>query len=327
MSSPGQSPHEPRDAADWFVRLRADDCSEGDWLAFADWLAADPSREAAYAEVEAVWVDFDDTHEYANQAPAGNVVPFKPRRGTVWRVAAMAGGLAAIAAVALVFIAPSTLTNPAVDYSAPAGQTRTVALADGSTIVLNRGSRLSVHLTARERTVRLIDGEAAFDVNHQPCRPFHIAAGDSRIDVIGTKFDVLSHDGGLTVTVSRGLVSVSPRAQAGGAPILLAAGKQLRQRGQGAAPAVTTVDPAAAFAWEDGRVIYRDERLADVAADLSRYVAKPIRVEASIADLRVTGALAIDNETSMVRRLETFLPIRGEFLPDEIRLKPVRRQP
>lgn len=330
MTPASQHPSAVADqAAAWFVRLQAEDCPERDWLAFTDWLEADPAHPAAYAAMEALWVDLDE----AGTAPAAkaldNITILRPRPARPgWTpLAGWLGAATAIAAVALIVVLPARLAPPpAQTYQTAIGQSRVLTLADGSKIVLNSGTRLSLRLAAKERTAILEEGEAAFDVAHDPSRPFRIAAGGERVEVIGTEFDVLRHAGALTVTVRRGLVAVSPFGGQGGKPVLLPAGRQLHLASASATPVVSEVDPNVAFAWRAGRLIYRQARLSEVADDLSRYVSKPIRVEQAAADLRLTGVLNIDEETAMVRRLESFLPIKAEVTQGEIRLRPDGRQ-
>ena len=47
-------------ATRWFVRLRADDASEGDRRAWQQWLEASRDHRDAYARVEALWSSFGD---------------------------------------------------------------------------------------------------------------------------------------------------------------------------------------------------------------------------------------------------------------------------
>jgi transmembrane sensor len=253
--------------------------------------------------------------------PAARRPQARPDRRS-WIAAAAA--LAACAAVAA-FVAPRLIgggqPEPVVYATAP-GETRTVALADGSRIVLNSGTRLSVALTNQRRSVTLDRGEAAFAVAHDPARPFVVAAADRQIRDIGTEFNVLRTDGRLTVTVRQGVVAVDPAPQAQGETMQLTAGQQLVHAEGQAASTIAAVDPEHAFAWRAGRLVYQDRPLGEVAADLGRYFQRPIHVDAAIVSMRFTGVLFIDDQEAMVRRLEKFLPIRAEVSPNEIRLSP-----
>ena len=79
------------------------------------------------------------------------------------------------------------------------GESRTVTLADGSQVNLSGGSAIGVDITSEERRVRLLSGEAFFDVAHDAARPFTVEAGEARIVVLGTAFDVALDPSATTV--------------------------------------------------------------------------------------------------------------------------------
>ena len=312
-------------ASDWFARLQGDAGLE-DWTAFQAWLEADPAHAAAYDEVEALWIEMEDLPAgeipaaVAPEVVAGNVLPFTPRpkppaRRWVW--AGLATAAAAAAAVVLAVL-PQLSRSTFTDYATQRGETREVALADGTRLTLGGATTLRVRLTHAERDVTLVDGEASFDVAHLENRPFVVAVAGREIRVLGTEFNILSHDNRLAVTVRRGLVSVSGGQQGA---VRLAKGQQLVQSPGQATSLVRTTDPNAAFAWKSGKLVYRDASLAEVVADLNRYVATPIRVDPNAASVKVSGVLLVDEEAAMIRRLELFAPIVSQRSGGEIVLK------
>jgi len=306
------------EAANWFVRLQAVDAPEADWQAFRDWLEIDGAHAEAYALVEDLWVSIDDL-DWPERA---RVVPLRPRRnagrsGRRWAIFG-AGATAAAAALAAVMILPQ---QGAVAYSAPQAQPRVVQLADGSHLYLNRATQVRVALKSASRAVEFVDGEADFDVAHDPARPFVIAVGDRQIRVLGTEFNVLRHDGRLTVTVKRGVVSVTGDAAHPADPVTLTAGQQLDHVEGSGLTKVSLVDPQDALGWRRGVLVYHDKPLAQVSADLGRYLPLPVRVDPSARDLKFTGLLFIDSEDAMMRRLEAFLPVTAERTSTDIRLK------
>lgn len=316
MTQPSPSDLMQQAAVDWFVRLQGDADVET-WTAFQAWLEADPAHARAYDEVEGLWVDLDETAQPAavEDAPTGNVVSFVPRAAKPRRMGVWFGAAGAIAAALAVAVALPTLLKPDfTDYSTQRGETRVVALADGSRLTLGGATTLRVRLTRGERDVAMVDGEAAFDVAHEPARPFVVTAGDREVRVLGTEFNILSHADRLAVTVRRGLVAVSGNGES----VRLAKGQQLT-RTKGAAPSrVGKVDPNGAFAWSKGQLVYRDATLTEVVSDLNRYVSTPIRVDPSAASMKFSGVLSIDEEAAMIRRLELFAPVVSRRGPNEI---------
>jgi transmembrane sensor len=162
--------------------------------------------------------------------------------------------------------------------------------------------------------------EAMFDVTHDPARPFLITAGAQRIRVVGTAFDVASHDGRLTVTVRRGVVEVGRPGPDGtlGDVTRVPAGFQLIRRDDDRSTQISAVDPDEAFAWRERRLVYHDQSLEAVASDLSRAFAVPVAVRGPARKLTFSGVLVLDDEDAVVRRLQAFVPIEVDRSSGEI---------
>ena len=308
-------------ALGWFVRLNDVDAPEAAWLELQNWLESNDTHRLAYDAVERTWIELDDAVvEPVVIAVAANDEAPAVRRAAVtgsrraWLVPAFAAAAALVVAVGAW---PQIGGLTSVQTYSTDDEPRTVELADGSHIYLNRHSDLTVNLKGSGRAVTLIDGEAAFDVTHDPARPFVITAGDHDVRVLGTAFNVLNHDGRFSVGVERGLVAVTPsRARTS---VHLKAGQRIDQ--VGSSPAVmSSVDPARASAWRQGVLIYRDAPLADVANDLSRYLDKPVTVSSSAQPLHFTGALRVGDEATMLDQLQAFVPVGAKRTPAGIRL-------
>jgi ferric-dicitrate binding protein FerR (iron transport regulator) len=92
-------------------------------------------------------------------------------------------------------------------------QNRVFHLPDGSMVILNYGSKLNYapgfdHSVKREV---YLEGQAFFDIRHDPSRPFIVHTDNVMTTVLGTAFNVKAVKGEkhITVTVSRGKVKVS----------------------------------------------------------------------------------------------------------------------
>ena len=305
-------------AVSWHVRLASDAAEEADWLAFEAWLAESPEHIRAYDAVEQVWMDLDDV------APAlvSNVTALMPRPARRAPPMAWIGAVAA-SLVAAVLFGVTFLNNapPTQNYDTARGQRQVIALSDGTHITLNGGSHIRATMGRRERRVVMADAEAVFDVAKDPNRPFFIQAGDREIRVVGTEFNVLHRDGDVRVTVRRGIVEVRPAGQPTAPPLArLQKGQSLAHKEGRTGDAVEAVDPDAALAWTQGRLIFRGERLADVAVTLNRYVDTPIEVAPDAASMAVTATLTLGAEDDMLTSLSAFLPVHVERRPDRVRL-------
>jgi transmembrane sensor len=231
-------------------------------------------------------------------------------------------GAGAAIAAGLVVAVGVGLQSPGVaaqTYVAPAGQTRDIALVDGTHIRLNAASKITVRFERDARRVEMADAEAVFDVTHDARRPFLIGVGDRQVRVVGTEFNLRNRQGMVDLTVRRGTVEVRPADALESAPTRVTVGQELIHTIGQAAQVLKVSDPDATFAWTNGQLIYRDQPLSDVAADLSRRFGTPVRTaDAQTAALRFSGVLVTDNEADVLRRLTAYAPVRVERTSTEI---------
>lgn len=291
-------------AADWAARLSGEPL-EADWLAFEQWLNAAPGHRAAYDRVLALSLAID--RDAAALTQRLEDVGAKPRafgrRSAIWGASLMT-----MAAVAVTFVALLPQPQPkATIYATAKGERRDIALSDGTRVALNAGSRLSVVMQPDRRELALVSGEAAFRVVHDPSRPFTVHLGDRVLSDIGTEFDVVRHDGKISITVREGMVAVR-RPDDASRSLNLGPGSRLEHHEGSPESLVLASNADDAFAWRVGRLIYRDAALSDVVSDLSRYGEDQVRVTSPAANLRFTGVLTIDNQPAMVQRLTALLP-------------------
>lgn len=317
------------EAARWFACLQGEAATGDDWLAFERWLQASPAHAQAYERLERLWVDLD-------QAPVAKDLGGRPlvaaarrrrspapaRRSDATRRRVWIGGGGAIAAalVAAVGIGlNSSQMAVAQVYQTAPGQTRTVTLADGTRIQMNAASKLTVRFDRDARRVEMADAEAVFDVTHDARRPFLIGVGDRQVRVVGTQFNLRRRDGQVDLTVSRGTVEVRPADRLDAQPTRVTVGQELTHAEGQPAQVLKVSDPDASFAWTNGQLIYREEPLSNVAADLTRRFGVPVRAaDARTAALKFSGVLVTDNEADVLRRLVAYAPVRVERTATEI---------
>jgi transmembrane sensor len=311
-------------AADWLVRLQASDLDEAEALAFDAWLAADAANAAAYDATLSVAMELEASAAAVagalKAAPGRRAAPARSRgarRG--WLIA---GGFAAAATIALAVMPIGSFETATQTFATAKGEHRSVKLADGSTIDLNAGSRLTVRLGAHDRRIVLPEGEVMFDVAADSTRPFLIAAGDRTVRVVGTRFDVRRRAGLLSVTVERGVVEVQPADGAAGRTFRLHPGQRLDHVEGAASVSVSAVDPLQVSSWRNGRLIYRDQPLGDVVADLNQQFPRPILIgDPALAQTRVSGVLVLDDQAAVIRRLALLAPIKALPSADGIVLR------
>ncbi|MDE1150403.1 MAG: FecR domain-containing protein [Azospirillaceae bacterium] len=288
MTGGGATPE--RAAAEWFILLREDPDDAALRVRFDAWLAA----EAAHA---AAWADMDETARIIATAPPERrtyEVP-GPGDGLPWRRGGPQGAAnprrrrvmaAAAAVIALVLIArPMIALRLAADHISGVGQVETVMLADGSTVELGPDSAIAIDYGQGGRRVRLLAGQAMFEVRPDPARPFRVTAGDVTTTVLGTGFDVRMIGDETSVAVRHGRVRVEGAAGASE----LGAGDWVRI-GPDVAMASGVEAPELVGGWRSGKVAVRNRPIAEAIAEIRPwYHGEIVLADRALGAMPVTG--------------------------------------
>ncbi|MDD1621534.1 MAG: FecR family protein [Methylococcaceae bacterium] len=279
----------------WFARLQDSKATQGDRAEFAEWLSTSPQHQAAYDKVVRLW-----------QSPALNealshyaATPLHPvrRRFSNQRWAAAAACL--LLTGSWLMTASGWLTRWQADIATNTGQQRRELLADGSAITLNTDTAVKLDYNGRGRGVRLLRGEAYFEVQPDKNKPFIVSTEQGTVRVVGTHFTVKSGDT-TQVDVESGIVVCAARQ---GESRQLRVGQHTSIDKSGVATA-TNVDGNQAFAWLKGRLIFQDQTLADVIAEIDRYHPGAIVItDARLGQTRITGNYKLDDTAAIVRGL------------------------
>jgi transmembrane sensor len=197
------------------------------------------------------------------------------------------------------------------------GQQQVRLLQDGTRVVLNTDTRIEVNYDEGARRVRLIRGEAWFDVSKRPAWPFIVSVDGQEIRALGTSF-IVRHDDtqDLSVTLVEGRVSVAPIAGNGGAPSqtrqILAPGQRLLIS-RNHSPTVDRPELTRITAWERGRVEFEDAPLGDAAKEMNRYSATHITLaDAEVAQLRIGGVFRAGDSDEFVRIVTAAFGLRAD---------------
>ena len=164
-------------------------------------------------------------------------------------------------------------------FSTSIGQTDTVALADGSRVILAPATRLTVvaGYNDKERAVEL-SGEALFDVKHDASKPFSVRAGGALIQDLGTTFSVRSDAGrDVRVVVTAGSVRLQSASSATDGIVLRAGDRGvLHENGRAEADAAP-VSPAD-LAWMEHKLAFEATPLEEVGRELKRWYGIELRI-------------------------------------------------
>jgi transmembrane sensor len=322
LNFPDRSPIE-EEASRWVVRHDKGALTPEERTQFEAWKAASPANAEAFARLSGHWNDLDLLAALADTPTEKPLL----KRPAVW-----AGiGMAAAAAFA-VFIsagqmfAPSSspiqvAQIPGLDvYTTRVGDQQKITLEDGSVVTLNTASRVETRMNAQERTVRLLEGEAYFEVAHDPSRPFRVYAGDGMTVAVGTAFSVRLKKDAVEVVVSEGKVAYSRVTDAPTAdPIAFVAAGQTANFSD--AVVIEKIDEAVVdrkLSWTEGQLVFAGDPLSSVVADIARYTDIQFDFASQeLADMRVGGVFQVGEVNDMLDAIETNFGLQVERIGEQ----------
>ncbi len=316
MSEPPEPKALSDEAIEWLVLLRSGRVSAAERRRFAEWRARSPRHAEAFADAERLYDLMREaaTGEWpAERGRSGRSKSGRSVLALLWRPRVAAGFLAALLVASVLH--RLHLTDPWLsDYHTGTGEQRPIALNDGSTLLLNTDTAVSIRFGATARRVRLLHGQALFTVALDPKRPFEVEAGNVIVQALGTVFEVYEQEGEVAVTVVDHAVAIGLAAEPSKAHARpysrLAAGLHLRYRPDLGFGAARAVDVRAASAWRRRKLIVKDETLEAVLGELDRYRPGMIRiVDPALKARRITGVFPLDDPDGALKALQGALEL------------------
>ena len=190
-------------------------------------------------------------------------------RSTLMRIAAVALVLLSLGSV-VIYMNNSGYLSKKITLSAGNDQNNLqINLPDGSKISLNRNSEFSyrANFGKHKRDVKL-NGEAFFEISPDASKPFIIDAGDARVKVVGTSFNVITKnsESAVEVYVKTGKVVLSDKYGAQSLVIDPGFVGKMDSKKSGK----TLNDNPNYDSWHSGMLVYKGQKLEAVFKDLKR---------------------------------------------------------
>lgn len=330
------------EAAEWFIALRTPDAKAKS--EFVEWLRASPEHVSEYLSIAALWEMLPQAKGQPSPgelvrlaAGTENVVELgqcdvgaerssspvqTAHRGSGlsrWFLGAAAAALAGAAALGV--LTQFTGIDPNL-YATEIGEQASISLPDGSIVTLNTRSTVRFEYGDSYRDVKLLSGEALFDVSKDPARPFRVMADSVVVQAVGTQFNVRKRSSDVTVTVVEGMVDVSAskgdRAPAGKVarrsdgsgspsgpapvqPVRLAVGQQARVQSRSGQVSVVETTVTEAIAWQERRLVFESITLGRVIEEFNRYNHPPLEIDdPSLEQLPISGIFRAHDRESFV---------------------------
>ena len=275
------------------------------------WIEADPRHAVAFARAEAAW----DASERLKSAAADiTLPPLQPTlseedQRRLSRNIMVAAGVAILLFIVAAIVTVRTYSGIE-HFETGVGQMRDIALEDGSTLHLNSDSEVEARFTSNGRKVRVLKGEASFEISHDPDRPFDVEARAAVIRAVGTAFNVRLRPSLVELTVTHGTVTVHSGDSAQ-QQVVAGSGAVIQPR----SIALTRLGPRLIeqrTAWREQMVELDGETVEQAAGEFNRYRKTPILIgDTRVSALRIGGRFRTTDSREFLTALQTSLPVRA----------------
>lgn len=205
---------------DILIKYLVGEATEEEKALVEAWIAASEENKKRYRDFQLLWVtseklalrsEVDENLAWSRfQQRLDEAKPSVKTKKSYWSWSKIAAGiiLVSLGAWAAFYAYNRSSFNQLIIETG--NYTKVDTLSDGSIITLNRHSRVQYpkHFANKRRTVKLIKGEAFFDVAPNKAKPFHVTVNDIDVKVVGTSFNIKIDEETTELIVETGVVEV-----------------------------------------------------------------------------------------------------------------------
>lgn len=308
-----------REAIEWLTRVSDEDATPADRLALQRWQARSPAHADAYDKVSRLWHAMPSVIESVVRDGSVSIpATFGPRAASVNRRIFLGGFAAASAAAAgyLIVHPPAGLwpsfSELAADYRTGTGQQRRFTIATDVSVDMNTQTSIALRPGTPEfDRFELLSGEAVISPAVGSTRAVQVVAAGGRTTTNGADFVIRCETGDVSVTCLRGAVRVELREQS----TVLQKKQQVSYGPQGLG-SVVQIDPDFLTSWRDGYLMFRQEPLGRVIAEVNRY--RPGRIVLLDAELGrglITARVKLDHLDDVIALVQDVFGATVRTLP------------
>ncbi len=212
------------------------------------------------------------------------------------------------------------LAADSLEIVVPFGTRTVVEMTDGTQVHLNSGSRIKYPLrfSGDSREIEL-SGEGYFNVAHHPDKPFIVKTGTMDITAIGTEFNVLAYPGAdyISTTLVEGKVmlekTVSDREKE--TIGIMVPNQQVSLNTKTGEISSERVNIDKYIAWKDGKLVFENEDLSQVAERLNRMFNVDILVDDNVKEYTYTVTFVDESLFQILHLMTVAAPVNYKALP------------
>jgi len=278
-----------------FLKYLQGNCTEQEFEWLLLWIREDSLKVSERGMIQDVWDEFepdagplerkkysqvlDKIHHQININQDTNQVKKSITKNKILTLITRAAAILLLPVLTLLFY---TISSDKYHYGnnlndvevvSPGGSRMHIELGDGTKVWLNHGSKLKYphHFEGESRKV-FLTGEAYFEVAHNSAVPFIVRTNRLEVKATGTAFNVSAYpeDNNIATTLVEGKVLLYERKTNHKIKALLP-GECLKFDSQKDTYTLETEHTEKNTAWKDGLLVFKNERVEDVAKKLARW--------------------------------------------------------
>lgn len=279
-----------------FIKYLQGNCTEQEFEWFLLWAREDSLKVSERDLIQNVWDEFvpegipvertkytrvlDKIHHQININQNSNqlVIHKAPTRNRILTIITRAAAILLIPVLTLLFYNLSDRDQYGdnlndLEVESPGGSRVHIELDDGTKVWLNHGSKLKYPHRFEGKTRKVfLTGEAYFEVAHNPEVPFIVGTNRLEVKATGTAFNVSAYpeDNNIATTLVEGKVLLYERRNNHEIKAL-SPGECLKFSSQKDTYVIETEHTEKNTAWKDGLLVFKNERVEDVAKKLARW--------------------------------------------------------
>ena len=218
----------------------------------------------------------------------------------------------------------------AISYQTNIGEQNEISLSDGSKISLNTHSKIIVNYSDNYRKIKLVYGEAQFDVAPDKARPFTVNTGNKSFTALGTVFNIQKNNElDLELFVSEGKVLVSNELSSNKLADLIVVESQKHDSTMittdGEKTIIENKIPQQTFklsnaeveqelSWHQGMLIFKGETLKEALSEVSRYTKIQFEIaNDEVSNIKIAGYFKAGDINGLLESLANNFNIKYKF--------------
>jgi len=287
------------------IRLLSGEATVGEKAEIEEWLKLSAENKKIYNDLREIWLstgtETNADNYHLNEAIRKFRAQINQGKQVQKRLIDLSSVLKYAAIAILILSLPlsyyfgtrtipvkSTMTTISCAY----GDRSTIVLPDSSIVKLNSGSKLSFNPDFNQKTRNVIlDGEAFFSISKDKAHPFHVTTPEIDIEVLGTEFNVkaYSNENSVSTTLVEGSLHITSKLQ----NIRIRPSQKIIFNKESQKMVTQELnDTSPDTEWKEGRLIFRNESLAELKPMLERWFdVDIILADEMVKQRRFTGIL------------------------------------